>query len=52
MDSSKAFLNSLFWVASAAIFATGATFYHFWADRDNNGTAVVHQEAPIAIQQR
>ncbi|MEW5857463.1 MAG: hypothetical protein AB1861_08785 [Cyanobacteriota bacterium] len=52
MEKSDTFLNLVGWVIAGALFATIGVIYYSWTDRDQERTAVVSQEAPIAIEQR
>lgn len=52
MNKSDSFCNIVGWVIAGAVFATVGVIYYSWTDRDQERTAVVSQEAPIAIEQR
>lgn len=52
MEKSDGFCHVVAWMIAGALFATIGTIYYSWTDRDQQRTAVVSQEAPIAIEQR
>ena len=48
----NSFCNVLGWVIAGAVFATIGSIYYSWTDRDSERTAVVSQEAPVALEQQ
>jgi hypothetical protein len=52
MKKSDTFLNLVVWVIAGAVFATGAVLLTPRGDLNRDKTSVVHQEAPIALEQR